>query len=206
MTSMAPYTIFSATDFLPLYMTMLMKRAIVSLPCLGSGRTERCGVLPLRDMFDGSYESGLRALGAVLGTRLLALGDAGGVERATHGVVTHAREGLDATAAGQHPRLLRRVVAFATDVRDDLVAVGQAHRGDLAQGRGRLLRGGRVDAGADAAPLRTVRQRGRIALVGLGAAPLAHQLVDRGHSLAWNPVVGGRTRPVGKRSRPDPAC
>src|SRR6476619_8420158 len=51
-TSMAPYTIFSATDFLPLYMTMLMKRAIVSLPCLGSGRTERCGVLPLRDMFD----------------------------------------------------------------------------------------------------------------------------------------------------------
>ena len=47
---MAPYTIFSATDFLPLYMTMLMKRAIVSLPCLGSGRTVRCGVEPLRDM------------------------------------------------------------------------------------------------------------------------------------------------------------
>ena len=47
---MAPYTIFSATDFLPLCMTMLMKRAIVSLPCLGSGRTERCGVEPLRDM------------------------------------------------------------------------------------------------------------------------------------------------------------
>ena len=49
-TSMAPYTILSATDFLPLFITMLMKRAMVSLPCLGSGRTERCGVLPLRDM------------------------------------------------------------------------------------------------------------------------------------------------------------
>src|SRR3546814_5576549 len=41
---------FSATDFLPLYMTMLMKRAMVSLPCFGSGSTERCGVFPLRDM------------------------------------------------------------------------------------------------------------------------------------------------------------
>src|SRR5690606_3259571 len=49
-TSIAPYTIFSATDFLPLYMTMLMKRAIVSLPCFGSGSTERCGVFPLRDI------------------------------------------------------------------------------------------------------------------------------------------------------------
>src|SRR5690606_305983 len=49
-TSMAPYTIFSATDFLPLYITMLMKRAMVSLPCFGSGSTERCGVFPLRDI------------------------------------------------------------------------------------------------------------------------------------------------------------
>ncbi len=37
-------------DFLPLCITMLMKRAMVSLPCLGSGRTERWGVEPLRDM------------------------------------------------------------------------------------------------------------------------------------------------------------
>jgi hypothetical protein len=28
-----------------------MKRAMTSLPCFGSGSTERCGVLPLRDMF-----------------------------------------------------------------------------------------------------------------------------------------------------------
>src|SRR5690242_12199013 len=41
----------SATDFLPLFITMLMKRAISWLPCLGSGRTRRAGWEPLRDMF-----------------------------------------------------------------------------------------------------------------------------------------------------------
>src|SRR5690554_132865 len=70
-----------------------------------------------------SVSSGLRALGAVLGTRLLALGDASGVERAAHGVVTHARQVLDAAAANQHHAVLLQVVALAADVRDDLVAV-----------------------------------------------------------------------------------
>src|SRR5690606_40531281 len=144
-TSMAPYTIFSATDFLPLYITMLMKRAMVSLPCFGSGSTERCGVFPLRDivlvpfqyLFEGRKGTGsaLRTLGAVLGAGLLALGHAGGVERAAHGVVAHAGEVLDAAAADQHHRVLLQVVAFAAEVGDDLVAVGQAHLGDLAQGR-----------------------------------------------------------------------
>jgi len=48
--SIAPYTIFSAIDFLPLFITMLMKRATISLPCLGSGRMERVPGEPLRDM------------------------------------------------------------------------------------------------------------------------------------------------------------
>src|SRR5689334_24428428 len=100
---------------------MLMKRAMVSLPCLGSGRTARCGVEPLRDMVQRS--SGLRALGAVLGTTLATLGDAGGVERAAHGVVANARQVLDAAAADQDHRVLLQVVAFAADVRDDLVTV-----------------------------------------------------------------------------------
>jgi hypothetical protein len=50
MTSIAPYTIFSAIDFLPLFITMLMKRATISLPCFGSGRMERVPGEPLRDM------------------------------------------------------------------------------------------------------------------------------------------------------------
>src|SRR5690606_10525258 len=177
-TSIAPYTMRSATDFLPLFMTMLMKRAIVSLLCFGSGSTARCGVFPLRDM---SCSSGLRTLGAVLGTRLPALGDAGGVERAAHGVVAHARQVLDATAADQHHAVLLQVVALAADVRDHLVTVGQAHLGHLAKRRVRLLRGGGVHAGAHAAALRAVGQRGRLALVNYLAARLAHQLVDRCH-------------------------
>ena len=98
--------------------------------------------------------SRLRALGAVLGAALAALGDAGAVERAAHGVVAHARQVLDAAAADQHHRVLLQVVAFAADVADDFVAVGQAHLGDLAQRRVRLLRRRGVDARADAALLR----------------------------------------------------
>src|SRR5690606_30457000 len=105
----------------------------------------------------------------------------GGVERAAHGVVTHARQVLDATAADQHHAVLLQVVALAADVRDHLVAIGQAHLGHLAKGRVRLLRGGGVHAGAHAAALRAVGQRRRRALVDDLAARLAHQLVDRCH-------------------------
>src|SRR5690606_21555773 len=97
--------------------------------------------------------SGLRALGAVLGAGLAALGDAGGVERTAHGVVAHARQILDAAAADQHDRVFLQVVAFAADVGDDLEAVGQSNLGDLAKGRVRLLRGGGVHARAHATAL-----------------------------------------------------
>src|SRR6185312_9705368 len=185
----------SATDFLPLFITMLMKRAISWLPCLGSGRTRRAGCEPLRDMLFVRCFRGhscppekrpakaaltlfLRALRAVLRTRLTTLGNTGAVEAAAHRVVAHAGQILDATAADQHHRVLLQVVAFATDVADDLETVGQAHLGHLAQGRVRLFRGGRVDARADAATLRAALQCRRAALVGLGTAILAHQLVD----------------------------
>src|SRR5689334_10098269 len=125
--------------------------------------------------------SRLGLLGAVFGTALLAILDAGSVERAAHGVVANARQVLDATAADEHDRVLLQVVAFAADVRNDLVPVGQAHFGDLAKRRVRLLRGRGVHAGAHAAALRAVGERGRRALVGFRAARLAHQLVDRCH-------------------------
>jgi hypothetical protein len=60
--------------------------------------------------------------------------------------------------------VLLQVVAFAADVRDDFVTVGQAHLGHLAQRRVRLLRGGGVHARANAATLRAVRQRGEALL------------------------------------------
>src|SRR6185437_5828911 len=79
---------------------------------------------------------------------------AGGVERAADHFVPEARQVLDAAAADQHDRVLLQVVAFARDVGADLHAVGQPDTGDLAQGRVRLLRRGRVHAGAHAATLR----------------------------------------------------
>src|SRR5262245_58918633 len=88
----------------------------------------------------------LRALGAVLGTALLALADAGAVERAAHRVVAHAGQVLDAAATDQDHGVLLKVVAFAADVARHLVAVGEAHTAHLAQRRVRLLGRRGVDA------------------------------------------------------------
>src|SRR6185369_15977258 len=128
------------------------------------------------------FLTGFRLFRAVLGTALLALGHAGSVERSTHRVVAHARQVLDATAADQHDRVLLQVVAFATDVADDLETVGQTYLGDLTQRRVRLLRGRRVHARAYATALRAVLQGRRRALVRLRRPRLAHQLIDCRHS------------------------
>src|SRR5215218_1689340 len=110
-------------------------------PARSAGRWLRSGAALLR-------------LHAVLRAGLLAVRDAGGVERPAHDLVAHARQVLDAPAAHEHDRVLLEVVPLAGDVRRDLHLVGQAHAADLAQGGVRLLRRGRVDARADAAPLR----------------------------------------------------
>src|SRR5437764_11972487 len=92
------------------------------------------------------YPLTLRALGAVLGASLLALGDAGTVERATDGVVAHAGEVLHAPAADEHHRVLLEVVALAADVARDFAAVGAPHAAHLAERGTGVLRGRGVDA------------------------------------------------------------
>lgn len=148
----------------------------------------------------------LRTLGAVLRAALLAILDALGVEHAAQDVVANAGKIADAAAADEHDRVLLQVVAFTRDVRDDFAAVGQAHLGDLAKCRVRLLRGGRVDAGADAALLRVLLHRRNLGLGLLRFAALADQLVDSGHlysSFKWEcdgstpkPSVSTRRTPV----------
>src|SRR4051794_41541515 len=96
----------------------------------------------------------LLPLDAVLRAGLLAIADAGGVERAAHDLVAHARQVLDAATAHEHDGVLLQVVALARDVGRDLDAARDAHTRDLAQGRVRLLGRRRVDARADAAALR----------------------------------------------------
>src|SRR5580693_1972870 len=90
----------------------------------------------------------LRTLRAVFRTALLTVLDALGIEDAAENVVTHAGQILDATAADHDHGVLLKVMAFTRNVADDFEAIGQAHLGDLAERRIRLLRGRGVDARA----------------------------------------------------------
>src|SRR3954471_5369627 len=135
----------------------------------------RFGAGPLRGM------SALLLLGAVAAPRLLAVLDALGVERAADDLVADTGEVLHPAAADEHDRVLLEVVTDARDVRRDLDAAAQAHAGDLAEGGVRLLRGGRVDARADAASLGRSLEGRRLVLRHLVLTALADQLLNGGH-------------------------
>src|SRR6476646_11443084 len=124
----------------------------------------------------------LALLGAVLGARLLAIVDAGGVERVAHDLVADARQILDTPTAHEHDRVLLQVVADARDVAGDLHAVGEAHACDLAQGRVRLLGRDRVHARADASLLGRALERGGLGLRVLRRARMTHELIDGRHA------------------------
>src|SRR5215467_13838786 len=155
----------SATDFLPWLMSTLTNFATSPLEYLGSGRISRLGISLRRGMMSFlDALCGLGFLGAVFGAALLAVLDSGGVERAAHHVVAHAGKVFHAAAANQYHRVLLQVVALATDVADDLEAVGEAHLGDLAQSGVRFLGRRRVDARAHSALLRALLERRHFAL------------------------------------------
>src|SRR5436190_15793630 len=140
----------------------------------------------------------LRAsLGAVLRARLLARADAAGIEGRPDDLVPEARQVLDAAAADEHDRVLLEVVPLAGDVGADLHAVRQPDARDLAESRIRLLRGGRVDARADAALLRRAAERGGLRLRLRGLATLPHELVDSRHELRFSSSTRQRSaRPM----------
>src|SRR5690606_12158186 len=119
------------------------------------------------------------------------------IEHAAQDVVANAGKVLHAAAADQNNRVFLQVVAFAGDVANGFVAVlGQADLGDLTQSRVGLLRGRRVDAGANAAALGRTFQSRDLVTGGLGLARLADQLVDRRHTIClfsmWRRVPFGR--------------
>src|SRR6218665_3252190 len=133
------------------------------------------------NLIDRTGSGLLRALRAVLGTRLLAVFHALQVQRTADDVVAHTRQVLHPAAAHQHDAVLLQVVAFTTDVRDDLEPVGQANLGDLPQCGVRLLGGGGVHAGAHATTLGATLHRRRFGLRDLGLTTVAHELVDGRH-------------------------
>src|SRR3954468_18599951 len=174
----------SEVDFLPSSITLLMTCWTRRDWCTGSGSTGRSVAAALRGMQ-------LLGLDAVLRPRLLAVGDTCGVEGSADDLVAHARKVLDAPAAHEHHGVLLQVVALARDVGGDLHPVGQAHTGDLAKRRVRLLRSGRVDARADTpalwrrdlllATLAGLEARGRDLLLRL-LASLWDELIEAGHA------------------------
>src|SRR6187397_2389812 len=135
----------------------------------------RLGAGPLRGI------SALLLLRAVTAAGLLAVLHALGVERAADDLVADTGKVLLPSAADEHDRVLLEVVADTRDVSRDLDAARQAHAGDLAEGGVRLLRGGRVDARADAASLGRALEGRRLGLRRLVLPALADQLVNGGH-------------------------
>src|SRR6478736_111278 len=164
-----------ATCFLPSWRTLLTSWETSCDPKTGSMSIGRFGAGPLRGI------SALLLLGAVAAASLLTVLDALGVEGAADDLVADTGEVLHPAAANEHDRVLLEVVAHARDVSGDLDATRQAHAGDLAESGVRLLRGGGVDARADAASLGRTLQGRRLVLRHLVLAALADQLLNGGH-------------------------
>ncbi len=135
-----------------------------------------------------------RFLGAVLATALFAVGDTLEVERTADDVITDTWEVRYATTAHQHDGMLLEIVTFTTDVSPDLLTVGQANAGDLAEGRVWLLWRLSGDFDTDAALERSIlvvitglqrimnrQQSWRLRLGTRDFARLTHQLVNCWH-------------------------
>src|SRR6185437_12461164 len=211
----------SAADFLPSYIRLFMNLARTRSPNLASGVISRLSARRRRDIFSsyfflsisipdrrfapsGMTFASLRSLwtlGAVEGPTLLAVLDALRVEHAADDVIAHARKVLHAAAADQHDRMFLEVVTFAGNIREGLVAIGQANLRHLAQRRVRLLRRHGIDAGADRALLGALLERRHLVALGLLAAGLADQLIDRRHS--HFPMLDGSRRPGLQTGRGD---
>src|ERR1700739_1536401 len=130
----------------------------------------------------------LRTLRAVLRTTLLTVLDALGIEDAAENVVAHAGQILDAAAADHDHGVFLEVMALTGNITDDLETIGQAHLGDLAERRVRLLWGRGVDARAHAALLRRLLQSRNLLARLLYRAWTCDQLVDRRH-VSLHPLV-----------------
>src|SRR4029078_3309247 len=145
-----------------------------------------------RLLYEASAHTPLRlvGLGAIAGPGLLAVADAGGVERPANDLVADAREVLRGPPTHEHDGVLLQVVTDAGDVRGDLDARREPDAGYLAERGVGLTRGDRVDARADAAPLRRTTKSGALRLLPRALAPVPDQLLYGRHSLSVCTLVG----------------
>src|SRR5258708_37146149 len=158
--------------------------------------TSRRGTNPLRGMrFFSSFPCylvsslllrGLGPLGAVFRAPLLAVLNAGGVERPADNVIAHGRKILHAAAAHQYDRVLLQVVPNPGNVGRDFNAIGQAGARDFSQRGIGLLRRLCVNANANTALFRTSLQCRRLRLGPDLIAPGSYQLCKRRHGSPSN--------------------
>src|SRR5690606_823857 len=134
--------------------------------------------------------SALLLLRAVAAAGLLAVTDTLGVQRTADDLVAHTRQVLHTTTADEHHGVLLKVVAHARNVSGHLNTIGEPHARHLTKRRVRLLRRGRVHAGADAAALRATLERRCLGLTYLVLAALADQLLNRGHRVSVRALAG----------------
>src|SRR5438309_9285226 len=124
------------------------------------------------------------ALGAVLGTALLAIPGPSRVEGAADDVVSDAGKVPHAPALHQHHGVLLQVVPDPGNVRRNLDAGRQPYASHLAQRRVGLARSHRVHAHADASPLRRSVERPRLRLLRVWLAPESNELLSGRQNLS----------------------
>src|SRR5215469_12294151 len=112
-----------ATVFFPCHIIELTNFSTRVELYTGSGTTSRTTALLLR----GIRYLRFRPFGPVLRPALLAVGDAGRIQRPANHVVAHARQVLHAAPADQHDGVLLQVMPDPGDISGDLDSVGQAH-------------------------------------------------------------------------------
>ena len=110
-------------------------------------------------------------------------------KRSANDMITDTRQILYPPTTHENNRVLLKIVTFARNVGDHLIAIRQAHLGDFSQGRVWLFRRARHHLRANAATKRAVGQRRRFRFDGNLFTAFADELVDGWHVK----IVGSET-------------
>lgn len=120
---------------------------------------------------------------AVFGAGLASLGYACGIERTAHDVITNAGQILHTAASHENGAVLLKVVAFAGNVNNAFLLVGESYSRDLSHSGVRLLGSRRRYRKANAAFLRTIVENRALGLYGEFLSAVFNQLIDCRHKM-----------------------
>src|SRR5262249_42874308 len=125
---------------------------------------------------------GALALSAVLGSRLLPIGNALRIEHPANDVIAHARQIPNAAATNQDNRVLLKIVTLAGNVGRHFYPTREADPRDLAQGGIRLLGGHGLDLKTHAPLLGAALHRGVLRPSRLLSPCFADELISGRHA------------------------